>query len=128
MVSFKMGRLGRRDSTEDENQHEQELHNQWLAFGSRIAIRVCLHPFEYAKVLIQVRSEIFAEYSVMQLFLCSSWAMNLSRHAWGTPFSEDRLWFCPISSNMVIVVVTIIQFFIALIFEPLSPRSLQSLT
>lgn len=34
---------------------DQTLTNQWLQFGSRVAIRIAIHPLEYAKVLIQVK-------------------------------------------------------------------------
>ena len=37
-----------------ESEEDQTVANQWIAFGSRVAIRIALHPLEYAKVLIQV--------------------------------------------------------------------------
>lgn len=46
------------DGDHDEpGEDEYSLQNQWISFGSRVAIRIALHPFEYAKVLIQVSRE-----------------------------------------------------------------------
>lgn len=42
------------NSGEDGGDEEQNITNQWIAFGSRVAIRIAIHPLEYAKVLIQV--------------------------------------------------------------------------
>lgn len=39
---------------DDQTEEDQTMVNQWISFGSRVAIRIALHPFEYAKVLIQV--------------------------------------------------------------------------
>lgn len=34
---------------------ERENVNEWLRFGFKLAAQSLLHPFEYSKVLIQVR-------------------------------------------------------------------------
>lgn len=39
---------------DEPTEDELSMQNQWISFGSRVAIRIALHPFEYAKVLIQV--------------------------------------------------------------------------
>lgn len=43
------------DHDEEQGEEDQYLSNQWIAFSSRVAIRIAIHPLEYAKVLIQVR-------------------------------------------------------------------------
>lgn len=42
------------DRDEEHSEDDQYVTNQWIAFGSRVAIRIAVHPLEYAKVLIQV--------------------------------------------------------------------------
>lgn len=41
-------------STEEQNQNQNPV-NEWATFGFRLGVSAALHPFEYAKVLIQVR-------------------------------------------------------------------------
>lgn len=44
----------RNEENDDQTEEDQTVVNQWISFGSRVAIRIALHPFEYAKTLIQV--------------------------------------------------------------------------
>lgn len=36
---------------------DRENVNEWLRFGLKLGVQSLLHPFEYSKVLMQVRSE-----------------------------------------------------------------------
>jgi mitochondrial carrier len=36
---------------------EKENVNDWIRFGMKLAVQSALHPFEYSKVLIQVKFE-----------------------------------------------------------------------
>ena len=42
-------------SMADERSDERENANAWVHFGMRLGVQSLLHPFEYSKVLIQVR-------------------------------------------------------------------------
>jgi hypothetical protein len=37
------------------NQEDTENVNEWIRYGLKIAVQSALHPFEYSKVLIQVK-------------------------------------------------------------------------
>lgn len=39
---------------------ENTVTNQWISFGMRLGVQSALHPFEYAKVLIQLGYEPIA--------------------------------------------------------------------
>lgn len=49
----------RNEEHDDHTEEDQTVVNQWISFGSRVAIRIALHPFEYAKTLIQVHIHIY---------------------------------------------------------------------
>lgn len=42
----------------DDNETEYEV-NEWMRFGLRLGVSTALHPFEYAKVLMQVSCKTF---------------------------------------------------------------------
>lgn len=42
----------------DVSQNEDTQTNRLIKFGMRLGVSAALHPFEYAKVLIQVKNEI----------------------------------------------------------------------
>lgn len=42
-----------------DDEESSENVNEWLRFGLRMAVQSALHPFEYSKVLIQVRRKLF---------------------------------------------------------------------
>lgn len=39
----------------DDTLDERENANAWVQFGLRLGVQSLLHPFEYSKILIQVR-------------------------------------------------------------------------
>lgn len=41
----------------ERNYDDRENVNEWLRFGLKLGVQSLLHPFEYSKVLMQVRSE-----------------------------------------------------------------------
>lgn len=54
-MSYFVKQRGHGGDHDEPTEEEINMQNQWMSFGSRVAIRIALHPFEYAKVLIQVR-------------------------------------------------------------------------
>lgn len=57
-MSYLIRQLNRDGDRDGPSEEDIVLQNQWISFGSRVAIRIALHPFEYAKVLIQVGHHI----------------------------------------------------------------------
>lgn len=45
---------------------DKDNANEWIRFGMRLGVQSILHPFEYSKVLIQVR--IFVQGRKVYLF------------------------------------------------------------
>lgn len=43
----------------DDRERDRENVNEWIRFGMKLGVQSLLHPFEYSKVLIQVRKTLF---------------------------------------------------------------------
>lgn len=92
-----------------EPHNEDTQANRLIKFGMRMGVSAALHPFEYAKVLIQVHSERRKKnkhvklYGLGQkLFAHSRLAMNPLHQYLVKHFSADRPWSCQTSFNTVI--------------------------
>lgn len=55
----------------DDIPEPNEQVNEWIRFGMKLAVSSALHPFEYAKVLIQVWNENGKKYmrKVLSFFM-----------------------------------------------------------
>lgn len=53
-----------------ERSDDHENVNEWIRFGMKLGIQSLLHPFEYSKVLIQVRKK-FMKRTFVYLFSVS---------------------------------------------------------
>lgn len=52
----------------ERNYDDRENVNEWLRFGLKLGVQSLLHPFEYSKVLMQVRSEKTFVYFLSKVF------------------------------------------------------------
>lgn len=51
---YKMFDSESKDYESNKNPQHNTLANEWIKFGMRLGVSSALHPFEYAKVLMQV--------------------------------------------------------------------------